>query len=49
MPTGASSAWKCRSTGLKMVYEPKVLRFFTALFEPLPVPQHSARQEVAQA
>lgn len=28
--------------GLKMVYEPKVLRFFTARFEPLPVPAGQA-------
>lgn len=38
-----------RIPGLKMVYEPKVLRFFTARFEPLPVPQDGARQDALPA
>jgi tyrosine phenol-lyase len=35
--------------GLKMVYEPPTLRFFTARFEPLPVAKGAKVEEEAMA
>ena len=36
-------------SGLKMVYEPPTLRFFTARFEPLPVGVKKREEELALA